>query len=108
MNLLANAFPVMPNLTVLDMLKGIAKTLNEWFKSGTLSIGYIICFIGIIAILYAIWMIHRQRPSAKYWIVGILALVFGGFLLKDGYGGFTKEATTDGSNSLGSALGGKG
>lgn len=99
---------VMPNLTILDMLDGIKKTLNHWFDSGTTSIGYIICFIGIVAVLYAIWMIHRQRPSAKYWIVGILAIVFGGFLLKSGYSGFTKESEDQGGNSLGSALSGGG
>lgn len=105
MNPLVN---VMPNLTVLSMLKGISETLNKWFGSGTKSIGYIICFIGILAVLYAIWMIHRQRPSAKYWIVGILAIVFGGFLLKTGYDGFTKEAQTNGGDSLNSALKGGG
>lgn len=93
--------------TIGSMLSGLQESVNTWFKSGTYIIGYAIIFVGIISVIMAIWAIKKQQPSGKYWIVGLLAIILGGFILT-GFGNMKQFAKSTGEESLDSAVKGQG
>lgn len=93
----------LPYGSVGSMLDGLQTSFENWFGHGTMIVGYAVCFSGIVGILLAINAIRKQQPSTKYWLTGILALIFGGFLL-GGFHKFTHTATTEGQDSLGKAI----
>lgn len=93
----------LPYGSVGSMLDGLQNSFENWFGHGTMIVGYAVCFCGILGILLAINAIRKQQPSTKYWLTGILALIFGGFLL-GGFHKFTHTATTEGQDSLGKAI----
>ena len=93
----------LPYGSVGSMLSGLETSFHSWFGHGTMIVGYAVCFCGIIGILMAINAIRKQQPSTKYWLTGILALIFGGFLL-GGFGRFTRTATSEGQDSLNEAI----
>ncbi len=94
---------VLPYGSVGSMLNGLQTSFRNWFGHGTMIVGYAVCFCGIVGILLAINAIRKQQPSTKYWLTGILALIFGGFLL-GGFRRFTSTARNDGANSLNKAI----
>lgn len=97
----------LPYGSIGSMLGGLETSFESWFGHGTKIVGYAVCFCGIVGILLAINAIRKQQPSAKYWLTGILALIFGGFLL----GGFDKVtgfASDKGGSAIDSALKGEG
>lgn len=97
----------LPYGSVGSMLDGLETSVQTWFGHGTKIVGYAVCFVGIVGILLAINAIRKQQPSAKYWLTGILALIFGGFLL-GGFTKFTGTAKTEGESAIDSAINGKG
>lgn len=97
----------LPYGSVGSMLNGLETSFESWFGHGTMIVGYAVCFCGIVGILLAINAIRKQQPSAKYWLTGILALIFGGFLL-GGFKKFTGTAKTEGQNALTDAISDKG
>ena len=94
---------VLPYGSVGSMLNGLQTSFKSWFGHGTMIVGYAVCFCGIVGILLAINAIRKQQPSTKYWLTGILALIFGGFLL-GGFKKFTDTATTECQDSLNKAI----
>lgn len=97
----------LPYGSVGSMLNGLETSFKGWFGHGTMIVGYAVCFCGIVGILLAINAIRKQQPSAKYWLTGILALVFGGFLL-GGFSNFTGIASDQGETAIDSAIHGQG
>lgn len=97
----------LPYGSVGSMLDGLQTSVESWFGHGTMIVGYAVCFVGIVGILLAINAIRKQQPSAKYWLTGILALIFGGFLL-GGFGKVTGTASDQGASAIDSAINGKG
>lgn len=94
----------LPYGSVGSMLGGLQTSFKSWFGHGTMIVGYAVCFCGIVGILLAINAIRKQQSSTKYWLTGILALIFGGFLL-GGFTKFTGTAESQGQNSLDKAIG---
>ncbi len=94
----------LPYGSIGSMLNGLQTSFYNWFSHGTMIVGYAVCFCGIIGVLLAINAIRKQQPSTKYWLTGILALIFGGFLL-GGFEKFTGTATKEGQDSLDHAIG---
>lgn len=98
----------LPAASIGNMLTGIKDSTHGWFQTGTEVISYAILFVGIMGIILAINAIRKQQPSAKYWIVGILALIFGGFLTNGGFDRFKSQSSSTAQDSVDSALTGKG
>lgn len=98
----------LPAASIGTMLNGIKDSTHGWFQTGTEVISYAILFVGIMGIILAINAIRKQQPSAKYWIVGILALIFGGFLTNGGFDRFKTQSSSTAQDSVDSALTGKG
>lgn len=96
-----------PYGSIGTMLNALKHSFNSWFSAGTIIIGYAVCFCGIVGILLAINAIRKQQPSTKYWLVGILSLIFGGFLL-GGFSSFKSTAEGQGQDSLDKAITGGG
>lgn len=97
----------LPYGSIGSMLSALKHSFNSWFTNGTTIVGYAVCFCGIVGILLAINAIRKQQPSTKYWLVGILSLIFGGFLL-GGFSKFKSTARTEGQDSLEKATSGGG
>lgn len=97
----------LPYGSIGTMLNALKHSFNSWFGAGTIIIGYAVCFCGIVGILLAINAIRKQQPSTKYWLVGILSLIFGGFLL-GGFSNFKSTAEGQGQDSLDKAITGGG
>lgn len=97
----------LPYGSVGSMLNGLQNSVQSWFGHGTKIVAYAVCFCGIVGILLAINAIRKQQPSAKYWLTGILALIFGGFLL-GGFDKITSTASDQGQSALTDAISDKG
>lgn len=98
----------LPAASIGTMLDGISKSTHGWFSTITDVVAYAILLIGIIGIVLAINAIRKQQPSAKYWIVGVLALIFGGYLTSGGFDRFKSQSSTSAQDSVESALKGNG
>lgn len=97
----------LPYGSIGSMLSALKNSFDNWFTDGTTIVGYAVCFCGIVGILLAINSIRKQQPSTKYWLVGILSLIFGGFLL-GGFKNFKSTAEGQGQDSLDKAITGGG
>lgn len=97
----------LPYGSIGSMLSALESSFDSWFGHGTMIVGYAVCFCGIVGILLAINAIRKQQPSTKYWLVGILSLIFGGFLL-GGFKNFKSTAEGQGQDSLDKAITGGG
>lgn len=93
----------LPYGSVGSMLNGLQISFESWFDHGTKIVAYAVCFCGIVGILLAINAIRKQQPSAKYWLTGILALIFGGFLI-GGFKNFTGTAQKEGKKAITEAI----
>lgn len=96
-----NLLNLLPTATVTGMLTNTANAVDSWSTQGTRIFGYAMLLIGILAVLGGMYMIKKHQPSTVYWIVAVLALIFGGYFSQSGgFNTFKSDAGKQGKDAL--------